>query len=384
MIPIEIWVLIAEKLPVRDLMTLGVTAKHFRGILMPLLRGCKLFHMVVRQDESSSVQVLLNVPSVNIQVHDAQHMTVLHYAVLKGFIKLVYYITKAPRHKAILNVQEKQDGDTPIIIAARHGKKAIVHLLLDAGAYINAENVYTESALFWAVKNNRQDITRMLLNRGADPNLPVRHGLTPLIVAIMNGRLDLVTILIEGGCDVRQPDAKGYRPLSWAVIMDNLPIANLLLSYDTTCAIGTSGGADRSPLVWAIMKGHTEMVRLLLGYCPYDKQKQPKRCPPLLLAVSHRDIPVANLLLQNGAHPDEADDSGQTALRLARHLGDKAMMKLLSDYGADLTDLAINKLSTKDGQSRFNNQGARGTGVWERGFFRSIHDMGRETMVNRS
>lgn len=337
-LPMEIWTLIGEKLSMEDLKAVGATGMYLHSAVMPLLQGCRLLETISRRSEIMSVALFLSVRSLNIRVHDAQNMTALHYAVLKGYEEMVRLLTGNPQHKTLLNFAEKGEGNTPIVTAVRYQRKAILQLLLDAGANVNAQNTFDETALFWAVKNQREDLVRTLLKHGADPQQSVRHGLTPLILAIMDRRLDLVTLLVEAGCDVQQPDARGSRPLSWAVISDDVAIAATLLSHSTLPPNLSTKGADRSPLAWAVMKGNLEMVRLLLRHSTNTDQQQPDRRPPLIWAVIHHDIPVAELLLQSGALVEEEDGSGQTALLWATLKGDTAMVELLLSYGAKTND----------------------------------------------
>ena len=343
-IPIEVWLLIAGYLPVRDVTGFAATSWHVRNILMPLLHGCKLLQILAHQDEGSAVQFLTKTKPIDIRVRDSHAMTVLHYAAIKGFETMVWLLIQNPQHNALINVPEMRQGYTPLIIALRCQRLGVFQMLLDAGANVNLQNAAGENVLFWAVKRRRTDLVRLLLKRGADPDQMICHGLTALILAIMDDRLDLVTVLVEEGCNVEQPDGQGYRPLAWAVIYDNLAIVEALLSHGpslSTLARGKEG--ERSPLVWAVMKGNVDMVRLLLRHGAEIRQTQTFRRPPLIWAVFHRDVFMAEVLLQNGARPDEADGPGDTALMLATKIRDNDMIRLLVEYGADTAAVRTNE-----------------------------------------
>ncbi|KAJ6125859.1 hypothetical protein N7471_010352 [Penicillium samsonianum] len=334
--PVEICILIAEKLSVRDLNMMGSIDRHMRIITMPLLRGCKLLQILTRQGEISSVDFLERTNYVDIRVQDAHGMTALHYAAMKGYKKVVKLLTMNSQYRGLLNAPEKRQNDTPLILAARYHDESVCQLLLDTGANVNSRNAHGETVLFWVVKRQRTNLARMLLKRGADPNQGVRHGLTLLTLAIMEGCFDLVKVLLEEGCDVEQPDAQGYRPLVWAVVLDDLAVANLLFAYNTDAATQSNGKkAERSPLVWAVMKGNVDMVQLLLKHGADIGQTPTDRRAPLIWAVIHRVTSVAEVLLQNGARPNEADLNGQTALVWAMLNRDKEMIQLLLEYGAD-------------------------------------------------
>ncbi|OQD76238.1 hypothetical protein PENANT_c134G11062 [Penicillium antarcticum] len=343
-IPVEVWLLIAEKLSVRDLQVMGATDKHVRSIIMPLLRGCKLLQMITREPESSSVEFLIKSEYVDIRVKDAHHMTALHYAAMKNYKRLIRFLTTNSQHKTLLNAPENRRGDTPLIIAVRCQNEEVMRLLLDAGADANVLNAHGESVLFWTIKRQQPNLARMLLNRGADPNQIVRHGLTLLILAIMSGCLGSVAALLEQGCDVEQPDGQGHRPLAWAVVSDDIATARLLISYNTKISVYSSGDREeRSPLVWAVMMGNVDMVRLLLSQGADTEHTQLDRRAPLIWAVIHRDKSVAEVLLQSGARPNETDGNGQTALAWAILNSDKEMVELLLEYGADAEGIRRNE-----------------------------------------
>ncbi|CAG8095941.1 unnamed protein product [Penicillium olsonii] len=338
-VPVEICILIVSKLPMRDLLTMGAIDRCTRRIVMPLVHGCRLLQLVTLRGQNSAVTFLMETTQVDFRVRDTHGMTTLHYAALKGYVQVVRLLTSDPRHKPLLNAPENRQNDTPLILAARYQNEAVLQILMDNGADVNARNIHGENVLFWAAKRHRTKLTQKLLKRGADPNQFVRHGLTPLIQAIMEGYLDLATILLEGGCNVEQPDSRGHRPLVWAVVLDEPAMASLLFSHHAKVNPSARKGGERSPLVWAVMKGNVEMVQLLLRHGASVGQTQPDSLAPLMWAVLHRDTSVAELLLQNGALPDEPGIHGEPALVWAMFNNDREMMRLLLRYNACLEDI---------------------------------------------
>ncbi|KAJ5115605.1 hypothetical protein N7526_011486 [Penicillium atrosanguineum] len=336
-VPAEIWLLVAEHLPVEDLIVLGGASRQMQRMMIPpLIRGYKLLELLHSQDEKSSVALLMHTKSIDIRVRGVHALTALHYAAMMGSQEVLRLLARHPQHKALLNIPENLNGDTPLMTAFRYSREEAFQLLLDAGPNLNLRDAQSESILYRAVKCQRTTLVRILLSRGADPNHVGRYGFTPLILAIMDNRLDLVTVLVEGGCDVEQPDDRGHRPLAWAVISDNLAIVEVIFSQVTDPSTMANGKrAERSPLVWAVMKGNLDMVRLLLHYGADITQTPTDRRPPLIWAVIHCDLSVAEVLLQNGACPNEPDGNGQTALMWATIINDHDMIHLLLEHGAD-------------------------------------------------
>jgi ankyrin repeat protein len=303
-------------------------------MLTPLLSGCELFRLFRNRDAKAAAKFLADTEHVDLSRRDSDGMSVLHYAAAWGCQKTMQILLRSPQCTSYLNIPEGQQGDTALIIAARYQQDEALLMLLNAGADANWQNDKRESVLFWAVKHNRLALTRMLLQRGAEPNHVVRHGFTPLILAVIERRLDLVTALVEGGSDINLPDDRGHRPLSWAIISDDISIAAALLSNETVTPPISTSPAERSPLIWAVIVGNYEMVRLLINHGADISQQQRDRRPPLIWAVIYRNLPVAELLLQSGAPPDELDGGGQSALAWALLDDNQEMVHLLCRHGA--------------------------------------------------
>lgn len=85
LLPVEIWTLVGERLSTEEIKAMGVVGKYLHSAVMPLLQGCRLLQTVIRRLELISVVLFRSVRSVNFRVHDAHHMSVLNYAVLKGY-----------------------------------------------------------------------------------------------------------------------------------------------------------------------------------------------------------------------------------------------------------------------------------------------------------
>jgi uncharacterized protein len=95
------------------------------------------------------------------------------------------------------------DGFFPLALAAFFAPASTVHLLLEAGARVDAasRNGMQVQPLHSAVAARNPDAVRSLLDRGADPNARQQVGYTPLMAAAGSGREDLVALLLERGAD---------------------------------------------------------------------------------------------------------------------------------------------------------------------------------------
>jgi len=125
--------------------------------------------------------------------------------------------------------------------------------------------------LLCAVARGHMRITSYLLERHADPLIQNDNGLTPLTWACAQGNLDIVKVLLKKGASVSL--AEGLVELSFAELKTaffnaRLNSANtflarhhpLLQAPDETHKIQLT----LSPLLVALLKGHPDVVRLLL------------------------------------------------------------------------------------------------------------------------
>ncbi len=121
-----------------------------------------------------------------------------------------------------------RDGETALMIIAREGGRqveAMIHMLIEAGADINAQNYEGYTALMLAVKSkgrNAKETMRALIKAGADVNKQKynnRKMTTTLMITILNmsgNIVDLVSSLIAAGSDVNAKDKQGKTPLIYA------------------------------------------------------------------------------------------------------------------------------------------------------------------------
>ena len=72
---------------------------------------------------------------------------------------------------ANINVQDKKDAWTPLMLAALGGHGDVVKVLLKAGARLDILNVSESSALLYAVKSGDANILRQLLTAAREQGL---------------------------------------------------------------------------------------------------------------------------------------------------------------------------------------------------------------------
>ncbi len=199
-------------------------------------------------------------------------------------------------------------GGRPLSRAAKSGHPDMVDLLLARDAPINARDLNGATALYHAAERGHASIVQRLIERGADVNLTGRSGVSPVAAAAYAGRDSIVGILLAHGADAHAPDDTGKTPVVYAAAGGRLDIVKQLMTA-TRVDLNARYANDLSLLMWA---------------------SGPDQTVPEAQAIE-----VVSYLLDAGAHIDDRDDRGRTALMIAAEGGHVEISGLLLARGAD-------------------------------------------------
>ncbi|KAI7759139.1 hypothetical protein LZL87_014346, partial [Fusarium oxysporum] len=112
----------------------------------------------------------------------------------------------------------------------------------------------------------------------------------------------------------------------------------VILGRADQVGINIDGGDSdgRTPLWWAVERGHETVVQLLLDRGAYTEAADKEGWTPLLRAAENGHEAVMRLLLDQGANTDAVDKDCRTLLWWASLEGHEAIVRLLLDRGADI------------------------------------------------
>ena len=92
--------------------------------------------------------------------------------------------------------QIRQDGVTPIFLAAQEGHRDIVALFLGKGAEVNQQaRVGSVTLLHLGAYRGDQEMVSLLLTYGADKNARMSSGERPVDLARQQGHTTLIPLL---------------------------------------------------------------------------------------------------------------------------------------------------------------------------------------------
>jgi ankyrin repeat protein len=114
-------------------------------------------------------------------------------------------------------------GETALHLACRHGRNAVVNLLLSnvsaqeadvnqpTVANINKGVGMGETALHYAAKHGKTTAARALLDAGAYVDAATTQGWAPLHYACKEGYMDTITLLVQRGANLTTTTRQGVR-----------------------------------------------------------------------------------------------------------------------------------------------------------------------------
>ncbi|KAK3484934.1 uncharacterized protein B0T23DRAFT_52318 [Neurospora hispaniola] len=204
-----------------------------------------------------------------------------HVAVVLGCTGLVRHLLREIRAEEI-NTGHNERETTPLALAARHGHRDVMQLLIAAGARVDV-GWDGRTPLYEAVNAKHSECVAILLNYGASVDfLDAHYGRTLLHVAARRNNAEIGKMLADRGIDVNAIDFGGNTALmecSHVSKNDGTEIATVLIEKGARLDMANICGATA-----------------------------------LMRAVITRRWALAMLLIEKGADPNLRDSQGELAL----------------------------------------------------------------------
>jgi ankyrin repeat protein len=291
--------------------------------------------------DTTSVDILLNAGAdVNAPPSPLKGMSALYGAICNNDLTL------ARRLLVTADPNGATSRHPPIVKAAQRGNFDLVQSLIEAGADVNAigQKLNSRFALQAAVRGGNIKVVHILLQAQAYVNASTHfEPLKPLELAVEEHRGDMVRLLLANGASV-DPASSAEGPKTTA-------LGQALAAYSVNegivedlIAAGADvnrGSGDHGLPLSAAAKSYCLTKRLLDTGANVNGQ-WPDRSTALQLACSAPNIDTIKLLLEAGAdiNAPASPLQGKTALQAAVKYGKAPIIKLILQQGADCNALA--------------------------------------------
>jgi ankyrin repeat protein len=257
----------------------------------------------------------------------------LHCAAFNGHETIVALLLEKG---AKLEEKDKQ-GYYPIHLSVSRGHVAITEQLLAAGANIEVLTPQNGTPLHIVAASNYPSILPVLINGGVNLEARDVNELTPLAAAASLGNVEIARLLIEAGADVNTKDVGADTPLIKTLRgLYGVRIGNWIYNEeegDKTIRYEIIKGCFRRDGDYQFSKAKDSGTILSIEEQQNYLKKDwgPKDHLRYLEALY-----TAVLLIESGADVNAANDSRQTAIGMACHIGESKIIQKLYDKGANL------------------------------------------------
>jgi uncharacterized protein len=151
-------------------------------------QGLPGLYLALRDGSLKAAQALIDWPKTNVEVRTAVDESPLMMAALKGHLEMV-------RKLIARDADVNKPGWTPLHYAATSGHLAIMELLLEHHAFIDAESPNGTTPLMMAAHYGTPAAVKLLLEAGADATMKNQLGLSALDFAHRAGRRDAADLI---------------------------------------------------------------------------------------------------------------------------------------------------------------------------------------------
>jgi len=279
-------------------------------------------------DRGLPVIALLIKEKADIEAVDRRGMTPLLKAIDRGLVSVAEVLLD---NKANPNARLSKGlaiGSTALHLAIRKRNISLVKMLIAKGADVNGVGAWGETPLMRAVVVEDEPIAEMLIAQRADVNSKAKTGLTALHIAILNQRKHVTKLLVESEAkvDIYSASALG--------MTDRV---RSLIRADRKAA-GKAGYYDLTPLHWATMGGHLDVMRLLIANGADPNAKAKDGVTPIYGAIAYDHHEATDMLISKGASVKMKATGGLTPLHHACSYGREKLVRVFLDKGAPVDE----------------------------------------------
>nr|DBA20512.1 TPA: hypothetical protein GDO54_017284 [Pyxicephalus adspersus] len=237
----------------------------------------------------------------------------LYLSVKAGELQKVLLMLMDNQDASFLNDQQLKRS--PLHAAAQRGSMELCHILLQAGASINATDKIMRTPLLEAIVNNHTELSKYLAQNGACVYHQEEDGSTCLHHAAKSGNQELLDFLLATGqVNVNAQDNGGWTPIIWAAEHKHIGIIRTLLTRGADVTL--QDNEKNICLHWASFTGSAEIAEVLLNAQCDIHAVNFHGDTPLHISAREGFIHCVNLFLSRGADTEMRNNEGDTPLDL--------------------------------------------------------------------
>ena len=160
---------------------------------------------------------------------------------------------------AHVNMQNN-NGSCSLIVASVNGHSETVSLLIQNGAHVNLTDKWGSTSLIIASQYGQTETVSLLIQNGAHVNMQNNDGSCSLIVASVNGHSETVSLLIQNGAHVNMQNDNGESSL---MLTNSVECSRQLTAYGADIFYVTKR-SKQTALEMAIIRGNTDIALHLI------------------------------------------------------------------------------------------------------------------------
>jgi hypothetical protein len=220
---------------------------------------------------------------------------------------------------SLANLASCCKGMTPFHFAVLWGniESLLVLLKYSENNLVNQKDLYSYTALHYAVQSPNVMATRLLLQNGADANAQLQDGATPLHMAAYHVIPELVLLLCQHGADVSAVNSSGETPLLMATrsgikkrerLGMHCTTISLLLRYGSSPNVHDTRGL--TPIFYVSFHCEDENCALMLCAAGAEliiPRQMRSKSQPIMLSSASRSNSIRNFLEKIEGRPLRLD-----------------------------------------------------------------------------
>lgn len=280
--------------------------------------GFTPLHIAVINENLPVLNLLLRIPSIDLEKKSAEDSTALHYAIQKQNLEIIKLLVAKN-----VNVNARFKNEPPIFIVIFQSNEKILKFLHEKGLELAVVSTDKFSPLTAAITSKKIRLIEYLLKNGSDLEQKMSRDVisndgqrmtliyTPIVFAIEGNDPDVVRILLEYGANV---DIKldHMSLIHYVLALENvcIEIIKLLIEYfvKQNVSIDFPDANGETALIYAIKKNKPEVVTLLLENNAFVNYVVPKvGSTPLHYSVVYGSSFILSALLK--CNPNLIEDS---------------------------------------------------------------------------